>query len=88
MQCPVEIPVPTAVETVPGSLPTTCFERGSASKGRERCFAANATTVRPADQKLGGHDRPDSGFGKKGRTRRVLLDQSEEFRVQLGGLRE
>ena len=81
-------PVPTAVETVPGSLPATCLQRGSAGEGGECCFAADATTVGPADQKLRSDDRPDSGFGEQRRPRQVLFDQREEFRVQLGGLRE
>jgi len=62
VQCAVEILVPAAVEAEPCSLPTTCFERGSAGEGGECCFAADATALGPADQELRCDYRPDSGL--------------------------
>jgi hypothetical protein len=88
MQRPVEVSVPATVEAMPGSLPATCFEWGSASKGGEGRLAADAPAVGPADQELSSDDRADAGFGEQRRPGRVLLDQGEEFWVQLGGLCE
>ena len=63
MQCPVEVSIPATVESVPGSLTAACFERGNTGERGECRFAANTTTVRPADQQLCSDDRADPRFG-------------------------
>lgn len=77
MQCPVQISVPAAVETVSCSLSTACFQRCDAGECGECRLAADTAAVGPADQELGGDYWADTGFGEQGWSGRVLLDECE-----------
>jgi hypothetical protein len=77
-----------SVEAVPDPLPAAGFQRGGAGERGEGGLVADPAAVGPADEQLGGGDRADAGFGEQRRPGRMLFDQGEQFRVELGGLVE
>lgn len=86
VQCPVQRAVTAAVQPMPGALTAACLQRSDSGQGGERCLVADASMVRSADQQLRGDHRADTGLGEKGRPGRMLLDETEQLRVELGKL--
>jgi len=80
----VQFAVATAVEPVADGLTGGGRDRRGSGEPREGGFACEPPPMRPADERLDGADRPDSGLLEQGGSE--LLAQSEQLPLELVGL--